>query len=88
MVQLDKQEKWDLGGSEDISCLFHTRDGECIIIGRILKQSNNELLGSIEPLSVDDLKLSEVDEQIIQQSVGKKFGVGGKFHYYFVTYTR
>ena len=90
LVQLDKQEKWDLGGDEDISCLFNSRDGECVIIGRILEQSSSggPLLGSSEPLSVDGLKLHESDEFIIQQSVRKQFDIIGEFHYYFVTHTR
>jgi hypothetical protein len=90
VVQLATQNKWDLSGNEDISCLFNTRDGECIIIGRILKQSTDEnpLLGYKEPFSIDDLKLNEVDEKIIRESVGRKFGVAGAFHYYFVTHSR
>lgn len=88
VVQLDKQDRWDLGGDEDISCLFNTRDGECVIIGRILKHSKNELLGSDEPLSIDDLKMHESDELIVRKSVEKQFDVTGEFHYYFVTHTR
>lgn len=88
VVQLDKQEKWDLGGDEDISCLFNTRNGECVIIGRILERSGKELLGQSEPLSIDELKMHESDELIVRKSVEKQFDIKGEFHYYFVTYTR
>lgn len=90
LVQLNTQEKWNLSGNEDISCLFNTRDGESVIIGRILKQStnNNPLLGLDKPIAINDLKLPEVDELIIQASVEKNFDVTGDFHYYFVTHTR
>jgi hypothetical protein len=88
LVQLDKQEKWDLGGDEDISCLFNTRNGECVIIGKILERSGNGLLGLNEPLSIDALRMHESDELIVKKSVEKQFDVNGEFHYYFVTYTR
>jgi hypothetical protein len=88
LVQLDKQEKWDLAGSDDISCLFNTRNGECVIIGKILDQSGNGQLGLNEPLSIDDLRMHEADELIIRKSVEKQFEITGEFHYYFVTYKR
>lgn len=89
LVPINTQEKWDLGGNEDISILFNTRDGECVIIGRILK--HNTIDGSnnySEPLSIDDLKMNLADEGIIQDSVVRKFGVAGAFHYYLVSQIR
>ena len=89
LVQLNTQEKWDLRGNEDITCLFNTRDGESVIIGRILKQNTyDNPLGWDKPIVINDLKLSQVDELIIQASVEKNFDVKGTFHYYFVTHMR
>ena len=89
VVSINTQEKWDLGGNEDLSILFNTRDGECVIIGRILQQSSfNTPMGLNEPLSMDELKLSDADELIIQNSVGRKFGVAGTYHYYLVSQIR
>lgn len=90
MVSLMSQEKWDLNGSDDISCLFNTRDGECVIIGKILEQSHTDgpLLGLNKPISVDDLRMSEADELIVRKSVYRQFDIAGEFHYYFVTHTR
>ena len=89
VVPIASQEKWDLGGSEDISILFNTRDGEVVIIGRILKYHQIDTSTSYsEPLSIDDLKLNSADELIIQNSVGRKFGVAGEFHYYLVSQVR
>ena len=67
IVQLNTQEKWDLSGNEDITCLFNTRDGESVIIGRILKQNTyDNPLGWDKPIVINDLKFSQVDELIIQ----------------------
>ena len=76
---------WNLDNYDDISCVFNTRDGEHMIIGKVLESTNdnNPLLGNKEPLIVP--KLEKIDEMIIQDSVGKQFGVAGKFYYYFIT---
>jgi hypothetical protein len=84
-VPYDAYKDWNLDDNDDISCVFDTRDGKYMIIGRILESTNdiNPLFGSKEPLIVP--KLEKVDELIIQNSVGKQFGVSGKFYYYFIT---
>lgn len=86
LVPYEAYKDWNLDGDGDISCVFDTRDGKHMIIGRVLESTNdnNPLLGSKEPLIVP--KLEKVDELIIQNSVGEQFGVAGKFHYYFITH--
>jgi hypothetical protein len=90
LVPLASQDKWDISGNEDISCLFNTRDGECVIIGKILHQTTDEspLLGYNKPFPIGDLKMDAIDEKIVEDNVGRKFGVAGAFHYYFVTHSR
>jgi len=90
-VPYDAYKDWNLNGDEEnISCLFDSRDGKYLIIGRILEHTTNEdvipLLGYKEPLLVP--VLDKVDEAIIQNSVGKQYGVAGAFHYYFITHSR
>ena len=90
-VPYDAYKDWNLNGDEDnISCLFDGRDGKYLIIGRILEHTTNDdavpLLGYKEPLVVPEL--GNTDEMIIRNSVGKQFGVGGEFHYYFITHSR
>lgn len=84
-VPYNAYKDWNLDDNNDISCVFDTRDGKYMIIGKVLESTNDDkpLLGNKEPLIVP--KLEEVDELIIQNSVGKQFGVAGKFHYYFIT---
>jgi hypothetical protein len=85
LVPLKAFKDWNLESDDDISCIFNTRDGEHMIIGRVLESTNgdNPVLGSKKPLIVP--KLDEMDEIIIQNSVGKQYGIGGKFYYYFIT---
>jgi hypothetical protein len=84
-----KEQNWNLNICDDeISCLFDTRDGKYLIIGRVLGQTNDDdvpLLGYKKPFVVPEL--TKIDEQIIQESVGKQYGVAGKFHYYFITHS-
>ena len=83
-VSYDTYKDWNLNSNDDISCVFDTRDGKYMIIGKVLESTNvnNPLLPLIEP------KLEKIDELIIQNSVEEQFGVSGKFHYYFVTHVR
>jgi hypothetical protein len=77
--------KFPVGNYGRVFCLFDSRDGKYIIIGKILEETNedNPYLGEKKPLVVPTLE--EVDEVIIQNSVWNEFGLKGKFYYYFIT---
>lgn len=63
----------------DIQGIFTGRDGDFVIMGRVLETVNNE---SKEPLIVPELESAE--ESLIRVVIQEKFGVIGDFHYYFV----
>lgn len=77
--------KFPVGIYGNMFCLFDSRDGKYLIIGRVLDKTDddNPYLGEKKPLEVP--KLEEIDEIIIQNSVKEEFGFEGDFHYYFVT---
>ncbi len=79
---------WNLNPNEDIFCLFDSRDGKYIIIGRVLEQTNTDkpYLGYKEPFIVPELE--EIDKLIIKNSVKQEFGLEGEFHYYFITHSK
>jgi hypothetical protein len=68
----------ELKSNDDIHGIFRGRDGEFLIIGKVLEKINDDI-----PIIVP--KLEEVDKLIIEASVEKEFGFKGEFHYYFVT---
>jgi len=70
---------------DGIFCLFDGRDGRYIIIGKVLRKSEDDypFLGSGEPVVVPEIEMA--DQAEIEDSVYRHFGVEGDFHYYFVT---
>jgi len=68
------------GSDDDIQGIFTGRDGDFIIVGKILKIVDAE---NKEPLIVPEL--DEVDTIIIRNLVKERFGFVGEFNYYFVT---
>lgn len=73
-----KEKFGELKSNDDIHGIFHGRDGEFLIIGKVLEKINNDI-----PIVVP--KLEEVDKLIIETSMEKEFGFKGEFYYYFVT---
>jgi hypothetical protein len=72
---------------DGIMCLFDGRDGKYIIIGRVLKKTddNNRYMASGKPIEVPLLRPEE--EEKVMDSVVKHFGVNDVgFGYYFVTH--
>ena len=65
--------------SDDIQGIFTGRDGDFVIMGRMLETVDNE---SKEPLVVPELETAE--ESLIRVTIEEKFGITGTFHYYFV----
>jgi len=68
------------GQQNDIFGIFYGRDGKFIILGKILVESDS--FGTDKPFIIPNL--NKIDELIVQQQVFEKFGVEGKFNYYFV----
>ena len=67
---------------EEIRGIFTGRDGNFIIIGKILESmvdSNND---GREPLIVPELE--SIDRLIIEKSIKERYGFTGEFHYYFI----
>lgn len=75
----------DVTHSDGIFCLFDGRDGRFIIIGKVLKKSDDDepFIGSEEPIKIDEI--SNTEKLIIQSKVLEYFGLKGEFNYYFVT---
>lgn len=73
---------------DGIFCLFDGRDGEYIIIGKVLQKTDDDdpFLGSDKPLKVPELE--ENEKITIKNSVLKHFGLKGKFNFYFITHYR
>ena len=68
-----------LKADEDFQGIFTGRNGDFIIVGKVLKtiDENNG-----EPLIVPEL--ANIDEIIIENTIGEKYGFKGMFHYYFI----
>lgn len=71
---------------DGIFCLFDGRDGEYIIIGRVLNKTSCDepFLGDEAPLKIPDL--NEYERTIIEQTVHRHFKLKGSFGFYFVTH--
>lgn len=71
--------------NDGIMCLFDGRDGRYIIIGRILAYASNGcMIGEDEPVVVKPL--TELEQELIRNSVKRNFGVEGEFGFLFVTH--
>ena len=68
-----------LENADDIEGIFTGRDGDFVIIGRILETVDSE---NTEPLVVPQLVAE--DESLTRVTIEEKFGISGEFHYYFV----
>lgn len=67
----------DYSTNENLNCLFNGRDGEFLIIGRILEKVNDD-----KPIEIP--MLNDFEIQYIKELVKKHFNVDGEFHYYYV----
>jgi hypothetical protein len=67
--------------SNEIHGIFTGRDGEFVIVGKMLKSIDKY---NKEPLIVPEL--SQTDEIIVRTSVENSYGFKGDFHYYFVNH--
>ena len=65
--------------NDDIRGLFTGRDGDFIIIGKVLNVEPNEN----NYLRIPELE--DVDKKIVEDRVFERYGFKGEFHYYFVT---
>jgi hypothetical protein len=85
LIPHDRYEEWENGTGRkfpvgiygDIFCLFDSRDGKFVIVGKKIRATNYE-----SPILVPEL--TETEENDIKLSVKKHFGIEGDFHYYFV----
>jgi len=64
---------------DDIRGVFTGRDGDFMIVGKILRTLDTE---NKEPLIIPEL--DAVDELIIKNIVTERYGFKGEFHYYFI----
>jgi hypothetical protein len=74
-----------LDEDEDIHGIFTGRDGNFIIIGKVLESmcDNNDDDVCKEPLIVPELE--SIDRLIIEKAIKDRYGFTGDFHYYFIT---
>ena len=68
-----------LKNTNDVEGIFTGRDGDFVIIGRILETVDGE---SSEPIIIPQLLAEE--ESLTRVTIEEKFGITGEFHYYFV----
>lgn len=72
---------------DGIFCLFDGRDGRFIIIGRVIQKSKDgEFLADHEPLSPPEF--TELEKELLRNSVHRNFGIAGEFKFWFVTQFR
>jgi len=65
--------------NDEIRGVFTGRNGEFIIIGKVLDGINSK---SKEPIIVPEL--DEIDTIIIEKNIKEEYNLEGDFHYYFV----
>lgn len=71
---------------DGIFCLFDGMNGDFIIIGRVLaKAKDGELLGS-PPIALSEL--TDLEKELILNSIHRNFNIQGEPNYYFVTMYR
>jgi hypothetical protein len=70
--------KFPLGIYGDIFCIFDSRDGKFLIIGKKIRKINND-----NPIILQELNVLEKFQ--VETSVKDKFGFTGEFHYYFIS---
>jgi hypothetical protein len=68
-----------LKNTDDIEGIFTGRNGDFVIIGRILEIVDGK---SSEPLVVPQLLAEE--ESLTKVTIEEKFGITGEYHYYFI----
>lgn len=61
----------------DVFCFADPRNGKFAIVGRKLEVLNDEI-----PILVPELSEFEIID--VEESVEKKFGIKGEFHFFFV----
>lgn len=72
---------------DGIFCLFDGRDGRFIFLGRVIqKAKHGDLLGEGAPL--DFPPLTDLEQELIANSVERVFGVKGEFKHWLVTQLR
>lgn len=72
-----------LDEDEDIHGIFTGRDGNFIIIGKVLESMADDCDDGNDPLIVPELEA--VDMLIIENMIKDRYGFTGDFHYYFIT---
>ena len=68
-----------LKGDDGIQGIFTGRDGDFMIIGKVLGTIDE---GNSEPYEIPEIGINEQGE--IEGSVYAQFGLEGDFHYYFI----
>ena len=71
-----------LKGNDDIHGIFTGRDGNFVLIGKVLKTLEDINEPHIVP------EISEFEMQDIQKLVNEKYVFNGDFHYFFIKETR
>lgn len=62
---------------DDISCVFYSRDGKFLIIGKIIETFDGD-----KPIEINEL--NDDEKHAIETSVLNNFNLKGEFHHYFV----
>ena len=68
-----------LDEDEDIHGIFTGRDGEFIILGKVLENIYDD---NDDPRIIPELE--PVDMHIIEKLIQDRYGITGDFHYYFI----
>ena len=73
---------------EGIFCLSDGRDGKYIVIGRVLKKTDNDnpFLGKSNPLTIPHL--TDLEKELIAVSIERNFGLKYDLNFHFITHFR
>lgn len=72
---------------DGIFCLFDGRDGRFIVIGRVIeKAKDGDFIGEEKPITFPEF--TDLEKELLAESIKRNFGVEGKLEYIFVTQYR
>lgn len=75
----------NISHKEGIFCLFDGMNGKYVIIGRVMaKSSDGEYLADGEPIELP-LTLTELEQELISESINRNFGIDEPLKTFFVT---
>lgn len=83
----DSAYKLDVNHIDGIFCLYDGMSGKYAIIGRVLEKStDHECIADCEPITMPSM--TELEIELIEESIKRNFGIEPECDYYLVTHYR